>query len=56
VRAFLKSLGVNTQISADALRQLAAGRSASIPSVSLEEEDVKDAGLVSTNLAKAKAS
>jgi hypothetical protein len=57
VRAFLKSLGVNTQISADALRQLAAGRSASIPSVSLEEADVKDAGLVSTvNLARAKAS
>ena len=30
VRAFLKSLGVPAQISADALRQLAAGRSASI--------------------------
>ena len=56
VRAFLKSVGVNTQVSADALRQLAAGRSASIPNVSLEEEDVKDAGLVGTNLAKAKAS
>ncbi len=56
VRGFLKSLGISTQISADALRQLAAGRSASIPSVSLDEEDVKDAGLVSTNLAKAKAS
>ena len=53
VRAFLKSLGVPTPVSADALRQLAAGRSASIPSVSLAEEDVKDAGLVSTNLAKA---
>jgi hypothetical protein len=35
---------------------LAAGRSASIPSVSLEEEDVKDAGLVSTTLLKTKAS
>jgi hypothetical protein len=34
---------------------LAAGRSASIPNVSLEEEDVKDAGLVGT-LIKAKAS
>ena len=52
----LKTLGVPTQISADALRQLAAGRSASIPNVSLDEDDVKDAGLVSTNLAKAKAS
>jgi hypothetical protein len=55
VKAFLKSLAVPTQISADALRQLAAGRSASIPNVSLDEDDVKDAGLVGT-MAKAKAS
>jgi hypothetical protein len=55
VRSFLKTLGVNAQVSADALRQLAAGRSASIPNVSLAEEDVKDAGLVGT-LIKAKAS
>src|SRR5260221_12213877 len=55
-RAFLKSLGVNTQISPDALRQLSAGPSASIPSVSLEREDEKDAGLVSTTLLKTKAS
>jgi hypothetical protein len=55
VRGFLKSLGVGTQVAADALRQLTAGRSASIPGISLDEDDVKDAGLVSTNLAKAKA-
>ncbi len=48
VRAFLKSLGVNAQLTADALRQLAAGRSASVPNVSLSEEDVKNAGLNGT--------
>jgi hypothetical protein len=45
VRAFLKSLGVNAQLIADVLRQLAAGRSASVPNVSLSEEVVKNAGL-----------
>ena len=55
VRGFLKSLGVAQAVAADALRQLTAGRSASIPGVSLDEDDVKDAGLVNTNLAKAKA-
>lgn len=54
VRAFLKSLGVNAHVAADALRQLAAGRSASIPSVSLSEDAVKNAGL-ETSLAKSKA-
>jgi len=45
VRAFLKSLGVNAELVKDALRQLAAGRSASVPNVSLSEEVVKSAGL-----------
>jgi hypothetical protein len=45
VRAFLKSLGVNAQLIPDVLRQLAAGRSASVPNVSLSEEVVKNAGL-----------
>jgi hypothetical protein len=48
VRAFLKSLGVNAPLIADALRQLAAGRSASVPNVSLSEETVKSAGLITT--------
>jgi len=47
---------VNTQISADALRQLAAGRPRRFLAFSLEEEDVKDAGLVSTTLFETKAS
>jgi len=54
VRAFLKSLGLSTHVAADALRQLAAGRSASIPSVSISEDAVKNAGLEVT-LAKTKA-
>jgi hypothetical protein len=45
VRAFLKTLGVNPALMADVLRQLAAGRSASLPNVSLSEEAVKNAGL-----------
>jgi hypothetical protein len=45
VRAFLKTLGVNQQLIADALRQLAAGRSASLPNVSIPEDVVKSAGL-----------
>jgi hypothetical protein len=48
VRAFLKGLGVNAQLIADALRQLAAGRSASVPNVSLSDEVVKNAGLDTT--------
>ena len=48
VRAFLKSLGVNAQLIADVLRQLAAGRSASVPNVSLSEDVVKSAGLTTT--------
>lgn len=54
VRAFLKSLGMNQHLIGDALRQLAAGRSASIPSVSLPEEAVKNAGLETRALAKSK--
>ena len=48
VRAFLKSLGVNAELVTDALRQLAAGRSASVPNVSLSEDVVKSSGLVAT--------
>jgi len=53
VRAFLKLLGVGAELIKDALRQLAAGRSASVPNVSLTEEAVKNAGLLTTeNLAR----
>jgi hypothetical protein len=45
VRAFLKSLGVNAELITDALRQLAAGRSASVPNVSLSQEVVRNARL-----------
>ena len=48
VRAFLKGLGLGAELIKDALRQLAAGRSASVPNVSLSEEDVKNAGLNGT--------
>src|SRR5260370_17552169 len=51
-RAFLKSLGVPTQIPADAFRQLAAGRPASLPSVSLDQNEMKDAGLAAPILPK----
>ena len=54
VRAFLKTLGLPAHLATDALRQLTAGRSASIPSVSLDEDAVKTAGL-ETTLAKSKA-
>jgi|SRR5216110_2346507 hypothetical protein len=54
VRAFLKTLGLPAHLAADALRQLTAGRSASIPNVSLSEDAVKNAGLEMT-LAKSKA-
>jgi hypothetical protein len=45
VRAFLKSLGVRQEQIDDVLRQIAAGRSASLPSVTLTDEVVKSAGL-----------
>jgi hypothetical protein len=48
VRAFLKGLGLGAELIKDALRQLAAGRSASVPNVSLSEEAVKGAGLDSS--------
>jgi len=46
VRAFLKSLGLNTQLIGDVLRQLAAGRSATVPNVTLSESVVKSSGLL----------
>jgi hypothetical protein len=53
VRTFLKSLGVNVELIRDVLRQLAAGRSASVPNVSLSEEAVKSAGLqISASVAR----
>ena len=45
VRAFLKSLGIRQDQITDVLRQIAAGRSASLPSVSLTDDVVKNAGL-----------
>ena len=45
VRAFLKTLGVGQDLIADALRQLAAGRSASLPNVSIAESVIKSSGL-----------
>ena len=44
VRAFLKMLGLGAEYIKDALRQLTAGRSASVPNVSLSEKAVKSAG------------
>ena len=44
VRAFLKLLGLGTEYIKDALRQLTAGRSASVPNVSLTDKAVKSAG------------
>jgi hypothetical protein len=44
VRAFLKMLGLEQGYIEDALRQLTAGRSASLPNVSLSEKAVKSAG------------
>jgi hypothetical protein len=55
VRAFLKMLGVGTEIVKEALRQLTAGRSASVPNVSLTEAAVKNNGLTTVeNLAKSR--
>jgi len=48
VRTFLKSIGVNAEVVKEALRQLAAGRSASVPNVALSEEVVKSSGLDAT--------
>ncbi len=53
VRAFLKMLGLGAEYIKDALRQLTAGRSASLPNVTLSEKAVKSAGFVSLeNLAR----
>jgi len=53
VRAFLKMLGLGTEYIKDALRQLTAGRSASLPNVSLSDKAVKSAGFVNLeNLAR----
>ena len=45
---FLKSLGVNAELIRDVQRQLAAGRSASVPNVALSEDVVKSSGLNAT--------
>jgi len=53
VRAFLKMLGIGAEYIKDALRQLTAGRSASVPNVTLSDKAVKSAGFVSlVNLAR----
>ena len=53
VRAFLRILGIGADYVREALRQLAAGRSASVPNVSLSEEVLRRTGLDSTaNLAR----
>jgi len=53
VRAFLKMLGLGAEFIKDALRQLTAGRSASLPNVSLTDKAVKSAGFVNlANLAR----
>ena len=53
VRAFLRMLGVGAEHIKEALRQLAAGRSASVPSVSLTEAVLRRAGFESSdNLAR----
>jgi hypothetical protein len=53
VRAFLKMLGIGSEMIKEALWQLTAGRSASIPSVSLSDKAVKSASFVSiANLAR----
>src|SRR2546430_4545760 len=44
VRAFLKMLGLGAEFIKDAVRQLTAGRSASVPNVSLTDKAVKSAG------------
>jgi hypothetical protein len=44
VGAFLKMLGLGAEYIRDALRQLTAGRSASLPNVSLSDKALKSAG------------
>jgi hypothetical protein len=46
-------LGLGAEYIKDALRQLTAGRSASVPNVSLSDKAVKSAGFISVeNLAR----
>lgn len=53
VRGFLKMLGIASEPIREALWQLTAGRSASIPSVSLSDKAVRSASFVSVaNLAR----
>src|SRR5437764_15411744 len=53
VRAFLEMLGLGAEYIKDALRQLTAGRSASVPNVTLSETAVNSAGFLSPeNLAR----
>jgi len=53
VRAFLKMLGLGAEYITDALRQLTAGRSASVPNVSLSDKAMKSAAFESLeNLAR----
>lgn len=53
VRAFLKMIGVGSEVVKDALWQLTSGRSASIPNISLSDKAVKSASFVSlANLAR----
>lgn len=53
VRAFLKTIGIGSEMIKDALWQLTAGRSASVPSVSLSDKALKSAALVRVaNLAR----
>jgi hypothetical protein len=44
VRAFLNVLGIGAELIKDALRQLAAGRSAYLPNISLSDKAMKSAG------------
>ena len=53
VRSFLKMLGLGADYIKDALRPLTAGRSASVPNVTLSEKAVKSANFESVeNLAR----
>ena len=53
VRAFLKMLGLGAEYIKDALKHLSAGRSASLPNVSLSDKAVKSAGFAAlANLAR----
>ncbi len=50
VRAFLKVLGIEAGSIREALRQLAAGRSASVPDVVLSDEILRREGLETTEM------